>query len=447
MTMMKPRLAHLALLGTPMLLASLATQAQNTPRYSMTALGLPFGATHSAAFSLDANGTARGSVNTVSTSITFCGSSTGVDLFDFFPKLCKGTRSSAREATWPVSTASVQSPTLGTSNFVALAAATDGTIVGTRGVLQAAETTYWNPVQSMQTGGYSISHYNSTTPWRLTTQTNNPGAAIGIGNKSLVLKKASKITNIPFPPSTGLQLFSLTSYYNAQVRGLTNKGVALVNAFTYEAATSVPYLFDGTRYTKLNDSLARSRLMGTAMNEQGAVAGVRFVAAATGELSPAVVPVRWVNGSAVELGGSELRGYVPEAINNNGQILLHRTSYTGDVTHEAAVWSNGVLTPIPTPPDGAAPPGVQQPYGLIPVAINNRGDVVGCGAFPFVWRDGILHNLNQSLTANGQTTPNGKPLDCVSAINDQGVMLANYPLLKSAAYENHVGWVRLTPLP
>lgn len=447
MMTMKLRLPHLAALCAPMLLASLAAQAQNAPRYGMTALGLPSGATHSAAFSLDANGTAHGSVNTVSTYTSLCGGSSGIDIVDLFPRLCKLTRDIAREATWPISTASVQAPTLGTAEFVPVGASGDGTLVGTKGQYQATETTYWNPVQLFRTGNDSHRYFESTTPWRLMVQTNDRGAGIGTKYKSLVFKKGSSVSNIPFAPSTGLQS-SLTGYYYTQVRGLSSKNVALVNAYTYEAGTTVPYLFDGVRYTKLNDNLAKSRLMGTAMNGQGAVAGIRFVAAAEGDTSPPVVPIRWVNGSAVALGGSELKGYMPEAMNNNGQILLHRINYSGPVVHEAAVWSNGALTPIPAPQDGASQPLPDgRSYGLIPVAINSRGDVAGCGAFPFVWRDGVLNNLNQALTANGQTTPNGKPLDCVSAINDQGMVLANYPLLQSGTYENYVGWVRLTPLP
>jgi hypothetical protein len=180
------------------------------------------------------------------------------------------------------------------------------------------------------------------------------------------------------------------------------------------------------------------------------VAGVRLVAPVANDAADAVMPIRWQGSAAAELGGHELRRFYPEAINNSGQVLLHRYNRGADQPrHAAAVWLNGALTPLIPPADDGTQ-GKDQfgtPWGVIPVAMNNRGDVVGCGVFPFVWRDGVMHNLNQVLAASGVKTPNGNPLSCVSAINDQGVILANYVLRTPLKTLNGYGWVRLTPLP
>ena len=159
-----------------------------------------------------------------------------------------------------------------------------------------------------------------------------------------------------------------------------------------------------------------------------------------------MAPVRWINGQAQDLGGPELIGYTPVAINKVGQILLHRIDTSGgNYRDQAAVWFNGILTRIDPDAPLAGPPGHNS---RIPTAINNRGDVVGCGGFPFLWRQGVISNLNDVLAANQLATPNGNALLCPSAINDQGVILVNYAASTSniSGWPDH-GWVRLTPLP
>jgi hypothetical protein len=440
---------RLSTLGAALMLAATAAQAQNTPRYAMTVLTIPAGATHSSAFVLDAAGNARGSINTETSTTTICGGSSGIDLFDLFPRLCKGTRYSANEATWPASSRATQSPTLGTTNFVTLGAASNGTLIGVRSKFIADEAVYWDPVQPPATGNYVYRSYHSSTPRRIAEVSNYKSALIGTNWKSLAVKKGNTVTALPFAPSTGLSLDSLGTRY-MQAHGLSGAGVALINAQTYEAGTSAAYLFSAGKYTRLNDSLAPGRLMGTAISEQGTVAGVRLVTPMANDAADSYMPIRWQGSAAAELGGNELRGFYPEAINNSGQVLLHRYNRGADQPrHDAAVWLNGALTPITPPADdgtqGKDPNGT--PLGVIPVAMNNRGDVVGCGLFPFVWRDGVMVNLNQVLAASGVKTPNGNPLSCVSAINDQGVILANYVLSTPSKRVSGYGWLRLSPLP
>lgn len=441
--------AHrLTALAAVLLSMSAAPQAQNLPRYTMTTLAIPVGASHSTAFTLDAAGNARGSINTDTAYTTLCGGASGTFWDTLLLRSCTATRYSTQEALWPASTALQQAATLGSSDFVTVGTSSNGTLVGVRGTYVGKEIGLWDRTVFNASALYGYnSRTESITPWRVAQVINQANADIGTSNKSIVLKTGTTISSVPFTASTGLRLGATRTWYT-QVRGISGTGVVLVNATN--DLSSVPYLLTNGRYTRLNDSLAPGQLLGTAMNDAGAVVGVRWVTRLDTDLADPLVPVRWQNGVAVELGGPELRGYIPEAVNPSGQMLLHKvTRPSGRDFHQAAVWFNGALTPLVAPPDdgtqGKDPYG--NPYGVVPMALNSKGHVAGCGVFPFVWRDGVMINLNQVLAAQGLRTPNGNPLSCVTAINDQGVILANYPLSTPQKAQAGYGWVRMAPLP
>lgn len=441
-----------SVLGLALLACGWGSPAQAAPRYAATLLTVPAGATHSSAFALDPAGNALGSINTESTSTRLCSGGFGNPSVDWlFVQRCPVLRMDTQEATWPASSGATQSPTLGTSNFITLGVSSNGTRVGVRGTLMGTELGEWDLTNSVTASGYGYDIDAALSPWRIATVT-NASSDNSTANKTVVIKKGDTISNVPFTASTGLQFSSFVGrQWWTEARGITSTGKVLINAYASSPSSSVPYLFADGKYTKLSDSLAPGKLMGTAISDTGLVAGMRIVTRVAADVTLPVVPVRWQNGVATELTGHDLRGYIPEAINASGQVLLQRQvpSVAERAVHEAAVWLNGALTPLSLPPDDGTQrrDDLGRLWGVIPTAMNARGDVAGCGSFPFVWRDGVMHDLNKLLGASGFKTPNGRPLSCVSAMNDQGVILANYLVSAPGKLPLNYGWVRLTPLP
>lgn len=448
------RSRHLPAMAAVLLSTAWAAQAQSAPRYAMTVLTIPAGATHSSAFALDEAGNAMGSVNTEFTTTRTCGGGFGNPSVDWlFVRKCPVLNTSAQEATWPAGSGATQSPLLGASNFITVGVSSNGTKVGVRGTAMGTELGEWDFPNNITASGYGHSIDAALSPWRIARVFNGSGDS-STTNKSVVIKKGDTISNLPFAPSTGLRFTSFIGrQWRTQARGITGTGKVLVNAHGDGdgSGSSVPYLFADGKYTKLNDSLAPGKLMGTAVNDAGLVVGMRIVTRVDADVTAPVVPVRWQNGTPIELSGTDLRGYVPEAVNASGQVLLQREvrNVPERPVHEAAVWLNGALTPLTLPSDDGTfrRDRADRLWGVIPTAMNARGDVAGCGSFPFVWREGVMHDLNKLLAASGLKTPNGKALSCVSAMNDQGVILANYLVSAAGKLPLSYGWVRLTPLP
>jgi hypothetical protein len=450
------RSRHLPAMAAVLLSAAWAAQAQSTPRYAMTVLAIPAGATHSSAFALDAAGNAMGSVNTEITTTRTCGGDFGNPSVDWlFVRKCPVLNTSTQEATWPAGRGATQSPLLGASNFITVGVSSNGTKVGVRGTAMGHELGEWDFPNNITAAGYGHNFDTALSPWRIARVSNGSGDS-STTYKSVVIKKGDTISNLPFAPSTGLRFRNFIGrQWWTQVRGITGTGKVLVNALGDGDGSGsgkyVPHLFADGRYTRLNDSLAPGKLMGTAVNDAGLVVGMRMVSPVDAEVTVPVVPVRWQNGTPIELSGTDLRGYIPEAVNASGQVLLQREirNVAERSVHEAAVWLNGGLTPLTLPPDDGTlrRDRTGRLWGVIATTMNARGDVAGCGSFPFVWRDGMMHDLNKLLASTGLQTPNGRPLSCVSAMNDQGVLLANYLVSAPGKLPLTYGWVRLTPLP
>ena len=119
--------------------------------------------------------------------------------------------------------------------------------------------------------------------------------------------------------------------------------------------------------------------------------------------------VRWQDGKAIDLGTLDGMLLSPMAINNRGQVVGTAFSQEGIV---AFLWQNGVATNL-----GTLPPDVNS----LALGINNKGQIVGdsCDADlscrAFLWQDGTMTELN-SLVHD----PNAPFLENGDSINSLG---------------------------
>src|SRR6266478_6502128 len=142
-----------------------------------------------------------------------------------------------------------------------------------------------------------------------------------------------------------------------------------------------------------------------AINDNGQAVGN------TGDCTGAFHGVRWQDGKAIDLGTLDGMLLVPLAINNRGQVVGLAFSQDGTVI-VAFPWQNGVATNL-----GTLAPDV---FSLA-LGINNKGQIVGdsCDADfscrAFLWQDGTMTELN-SLVHD----PNAPFLENGNSINSLG---------------------------
>lgn len=140
-------------------------------------------------------------------------------------------------------------------------------------------------------------------------------------------------------------------------------------------------------------------------------------------------------------------GYQALALNQSGQALLSHQPKDYTRPMGSALWSGGQLIEI----TGDMANG----QSVLALALNDSGVVVGClqpqntsVAFPiytpFIWRNGVMQNLNSYLSSKGLKLPTGTALGCPVAINNSGTMLAYTYKTGSGSFGN---WVRLNASP
>lgn len=135
----------------------------------------------------------------------------------------------------------------------------------------------------------------------------------------------------------------------------------------------------------------------------------------------------WENGQLRDLGtlGGPDRGYTfVEAINDRGQVV--GTSFNRRLQIRGFLWENGRMRDLGSL-GGQVLPGNGSASDAIDV--NNAGTVVGASQFrrgrlwqhAFVWHDGRMTDLNEVVDG----LPAGVVLEAATAINEDGVILAN----------------------
>jgi probable HAF family extracellular repeat protein len=137
------------------------------------------------------------------------------------------------------------------------------------------------------------------------------------------------------------------------------------------------------------------------------------------DFTPFRVPFLWEDGVMRELRGTpDLIFDDARGLNDRGQIAGY-ASDAASLRSLAVVWEDGVLTALPTPPGDA---------GCGAEAINNRGDVAGTCVtatvdgpryHAVVWRDGAIVVDLGTVPGLGGTIP--------IAINNRGALLGYFP--------------------
>lgn len=151
------------------------------------------------------------------------------------------------------------------------------------------------------------------------------------------------------------------------------------NAFVWSSANGV---------TDLGPGYASS------INASGVIAGqVRTIEDDRFHMRPAI----WQNGNPTllpYLGGDELNHYAAD-INDSGTVV--GASMGPDAVMHAVIWRNGALTDLGTLQTGAY---------AVATSINNQGQVVGgCGIGAFLWQNGQMTNLTQSVPHTSDAFP------------------------------------------
>jgi uncharacterized membrane protein len=135
--------------------------------------------------------------------------------------------------------------------------------------------------------------------------------------------------------------------------------------------------------------------------------------------------VRWVNG-AVDWTGPDRSSAA--AINGSGQVLVNfRRGYSNTSANTCAVWNGSDFAPV-------APTQIAVSCS----AMNASGDVVGLiQGHPFIWKNGVFHDLAQYAVEQGAKVPSNAMLGEVLDINDLGDILVRTYLSTLGSFSSY----------
>lgn len=250
--------------------------------------------------------------------------------------------------------------------------------------------------------------------------------------------------------SSAKSIFAAKGMNNAgAIAGFFSRPVSANGEVTF---VKTPLVYFNGNYTTL-DTGPYQNVNPLDINDAGTVLGqVTRYTDSTGYQS---LPVLWVNQQLVAVGGDSLANHEPLGINNAGQVLLvglSRPVVPGSVEDfllplraDSVIWQNNTVTPLLSPNNEA----------VRATAMNDQGTVVGCAlraaadqrsvdARPFLWKNGVLLDLAQALSAKGVSLPAGARWGCPLAINNSGSILTYY---HTQVLPVTVTWVRINAKP
>jgi hypothetical protein len=187
--------------------------------------------------------------------------------------------------------------------------------------------------------------------------------------------------------------------------------------YDYESSPSAhrPFVVEGGTGRDLNPPPGVTNMSLTAVNAGGDVLVQADSGAARGDKPEAYI----LRGDA----WTHLGTFQAVAFNDKGEVL-------GYVMPRQ---DGGAVSPILVPADGSGPvalEGLLGAPGIFPVAINNRGEIVGHAASdalgginPFIYREGVATDLNTLIERTGKYGE--LTVHFVSSINELGQILAS----------------------
>lgn len=152
-----------------------------------------------------------------------------------------------------------------------------------------------------------------------------------------------------------------------------------------------------------------------AINNRGQILGLRFV----GKPLPEVQAYLWQNGRITRLGSLGCCGLEPVALNERGQVIGAYTDVdgeTGEGNQRAFLWQNGKARDL----------GALSGEWSEAIAINERGQVVGKSDFQaFLWQNGKMRHLGGDSTEADDINERGQIVGYAVAGQVRGFLWQN----------------------
>ncbi len=187
--------------------------------------------------------------------------------------------------------------------------------------------------------------------------------------------------------------------------GINNRGQLTGRAALADGANHV-FLYSGGTMQDIG-TLGGRHASGSAVNDRGHVAGLSYLAGDVQEFHAFL----YRHGVLKDLGTLGGGSSSAAAINDEDDVVGFSTLTAGSTSRHAFLYRHHKMHDLGTLPGGS---------DSFAVGISNDGDVIGSsGGLPFVYRDGLMRDVNQLLDASGA----GWVIDQVNGISpDEGLI-------------------------
>lgn len=234
---------------------------------------------------------------------------------------------------------------------------------------------------------------------------NNSGAIVGYSDTSYQLLGSP--VHHAFEYSSGGMVdlgVGNNSTDQSEAWGINSFGEVVGTDLTADPTTPSAFTYTGGAL----DTIAALGILGNAF-------GVNDAGVIVGDYNDPSQPYSYANGAVTNLDAAAGAAGIAVAINNAGVIV----GYTADMNNadHGYVWANGLLSALPNLPGG----GTSEAHAInsqnVVVGQASYADTQGSGEHAFIYRDGVISDLNSLVTLQGVKLVNA------SGINDQGQII------------------------